>query len=163
MSLISLGVDPGLYKTGYALIDDNKGKPKLLEAGLIKPKSKDGLDNRLFLIYTELSKIIEEFKVGILIVEELYSHYAHPKTAILMGHARGVVCMLAAQYKIPLYGYSATMVKKLITGNGRATKEQVRRGVFYSLNLREQSIISDVSDAIAIALAHFYSETRMKV
>lgn len=85
-------------------------------------------------------------------VEELYSHYAHPKTAILMGHARGVILQKCAERAIELRSFSATRIKKSITGNGRASKQQVQRTIQTVLCLRELPEPSDVADAIAAAL-----------
>jgi crossover junction endodeoxyribonuclease RuvC len=93
-------------------------------------------------------------------VEELYAHYDHPRTAILMGHARGVIFLAAAQVGIPVVSYAATQVKKLVTGNGRAPKDQVQRTVQQELGLAQLPDPPDVADALAVALCHYYVGSR---
>ena len=90
-----LGVDPGLQVTGYGIISIAGGVTDLLEAGVIRTKPKEGIAARLHKIYSGLSDVIKEFKPDAIVIEKLYAHYDHPTTAILMGHARGTVCLLA--------------------------------------------------------------------
>ncbi|MGL6195715.1 MAG: crossover junction endodeoxyribonuclease RuvC, partial [Thermoguttaceae bacterium] len=87
---------------------------------------------------------------------ELYSHYDRPTTAILMGHARGAICLAAAQHEISVYPYAATQIKKILTGNGRAKKDQMQRAIQLELSLPTYPEPPDVADALAIALCHFY-------
>lgn len=150
-----LGIDPALTQTGYSIIDKTKtDKLKLVEAGIIKPSSKDSLDKRLFNLYSALYNIIEEFKPEVLVLEKLYSHYKHPTTSILMGHARGVICSLCGQEKIRLVGVSATRIKKSITGNGHASKLQIQKMIEHMFNLGNKEYPSDVTDAIALAVGY---------
>ena len=83
-------------------------------------------------------------------------HYAHPMTSIIMGHARGVICLAASQSDIPLYHYASTKIKKVLTGNGRASKEQMQAAICREFNLSEPPEPNDVADALAIALCHAY-------
>ncbi|MBI3008506.1 MAG: crossover junction endodeoxyribonuclease RuvC, partial [Candidatus Omnitrophica bacterium] len=106
-------------------------------------------------------EIVKEYKPRIIVLEELYSHYKHPRTAILMGHVRGVVCLAASMMRVPLVGYSATQVKKSVTGNGKASKEQIQRMVQHFLNIKECPQSLDLTDALALAIAHaFYNGKR---
>jgi crossover junction endodeoxyribonuclease RuvC len=89
-------------------------------------------------------------------LEQLYSHYKRPRTAILMGHARGVICLAASLSTIPVKHYSATQIKKILTGNGRAPKSQMQDAVQRELNLATLPEPPDVADALAIALCHYY-------
>ncbi len=89
-------------------------------------------------------------------IEQLYSHYKHPRTAILMGHARGVICLAAAQAGIAVIHYSATQIKKILTGNGRAPKIQMQQAIRRELALAEVPEPPDVADALAVALCHYY-------
>jgi crossover junction endodeoxyribonuclease RuvC len=91
-------------------------------------------------------------------LEELYSHYKRPRTSILMGHARGVICLAAAQAGISVASYSATRIKKTLTGNGRATKPQMQRAVARELGLASPPEPHDVADALATALCHYYTQ-----
>ena len=106
-----IGIDPGLQLCGYAIIEQQGSATKLLEAGVFRTDSKATLEFRLNQIAKDMSILIDRFNPEVLGIEELYSHYAHPKTAILMGHARGVILQQAAKVKIKVAGYSATKVK----------------------------------------------------
>jgi crossover junction endodeoxyribonuclease RuvC len=107
-------------------------------------------------IYQELAGVIKDFSPDVLVLEKLYSHYKHRMTAVLMGQARGVVYLAASQQRIPLVDYSATRIKKAITGNGRAPKQQLQRMIKHLLNLKNDFKYSDVSDALALALGYVY-------
>ena len=91
-----------------------------------------------------------------LAIEELYSHYERPRTAILMGHARGVICLAAAQADLPIHSYAATQVKRVLTGNGRAPKTQMQQAICHEFGLAAPPEPPDVADAMAIALCHHY-------
>src|SRR5947208_6251305 len=90
---------------------------------------------RLSSLYTGIVEVLDEFRPGVVVVEQLYAHYAHPRTAILMAHARGVIFLAAGQRNLPVVSYSATRVKKTITGAGRAPKDQVQRTIQRELGL----------------------------
>lgn len=149
-----LGIDPGLGITGYGLIEDAGESIKLIEAGVIRTSSNNGIVGRLLKIYDGLSEIIEEYRPDSLALEKIYSHYKHPATAILMGHARGVVCLLCAKYNLQLINYASTHVKKSIAGRGRASKKQIGGMVKTLLSLKSIPQPEDVTDALAIAISH---------
>jgi crossover junction endodeoxyribonuclease RuvC len=107
-------------------------------------------------VYNGIVEIIEQFQPKVMAVEQLYAHYQHPRTAILMGHARGAVFLAAAQRGLEVASYNATRVKKTITGNGRASKDQVQRTIQRELGLAKIPEPSDVADALAVALCHHY-------
>lgn len=151
-----LGIDPGLGVTGYGIVDAKNGDVKLIEAGVIRSNPAREISERLANIYRELAELIEEHKPEILVLEKLYSHYNHPMTAMLMGHARGVACLVAGEKKMKLVGHSATRVKKALTGNGHASKEQVQRMVGHRLGFDKLPRFSDVTDALALALSYVY-------
>ncbi|MDP3790138.1 MAG: crossover junction endodeoxyribonuclease RuvC [Candidatus Omnitrophota bacterium] len=152
-----LGIDPGLGITGYGLIEAAGGNIKLLEAGVIRTSSGGGIADRLLKIYDGLSEIIEEYRPDALVLEKIYSHYKHPATAILMGHARGAVCLLCGKYNLQLVNYASTHVKKSIAGRGRASKAQVGGMVKTLLSLKKIPQPEDVSDALALAISHVRS------
>ena len=104
--------------------------------------------------------MLDQFKPGVVAVESLYAHYEHPRTAILMGHARGVIFLAAAQRDLPVLSYNATSIKKTVTGNGRASKDQVQRTIQRELGLDRLPEPSDVADALAVALCHHYMQKR---
>ena len=121
-----VGVDPGLNITGYAVLEQRPGKLALIEAGMIRGRSRGDLAARLQEIHDGIRDVIASFTPSVLAIEELYSHYERPRTAILMGHARGVICLAATQAGIPVRSYPSTQVKRMLTGNGRAPKSQMQ-------------------------------------
>ena len=122
-----LGIDPGLNTTGYGVLEIVAGKPQLIEAGIVRGKSRGSVTDRVKEIYDGVSDVIKSLGPEVLALEKLYSHYDRPTTAILMGHARGVICLAAAAADIKVEDYAATQVKKTLTGNGRAPKAQMQR------------------------------------
>jgi crossover junction endodeoxyribonuclease RuvC len=157
-----LGIDPGLNITGYGVLEIVEGRLKLCEAGVVRGKSRGSLGNRLGEIYDGVADVIRSLQPAVMAIEELYSHYERPKTAILMGHARGVICLAAVQAGIPVAPYAATQIKRILTGNGRAPKGQVQRAVQHELGLPEVPEPPDVADALAIAICHHYLGRRAK-
>jgi crossover junction endodeoxyribonuclease RuvC len=147
-----LGIDPGLQVCGYACLEAAAGQERVLEAGVIRTDKKLALEEKLRHIAEDMATLLAKFSPDMVAVEELYSHYAHPRTAILMGHARGVILQQVAAASIKVKSFSATRIKKSVTGNGRASKEQVQRAVVTILSLAEVPTPNDVADAIAAAL-----------
>lgn len=149
-----LGIDPALSITGYGVVDFTKKELFLLEAGVIKTSAQQPLAQRLNKIYQGISNLISETRPDVAVVEKLYAHYLHPATSYLLGHARGVICFACAQADIPLVEYAATRIKKAIVGEGLASKHQVQRMVVDLLNLGHLPKYTDVTDALALAIAH---------
>ena len=157
-----LGIDPGLQVTGYGVISvpaglSGRNDPVLVEAGIVRTDARSGIAERLKKVHDSLSELVTELKPDVLAIEKLYSHYAHPATAILMGHVRGVVCLVSGLKKVPLVSIASTHVKKAVTGKGHATKFQVQRMVQYHLGLPKLPEPPDVADALAVAIAHVFS------
>ena len=147
-----LGIDPGLGTTGYGIIEDRSFK--LIEAGIIKTHANTPIQSRLKKIFDGVCEIIEEHKPAVLVLEKIYSHYKHPTTAILMGHARAAVCLACGVHKVRLINYPSTKIKKIVTGNGHASKQQVQRMVQGILKLKAPPEPVDVSDALAMAISY---------
>ena len=147
-----LGIDPGLQVCGYAVIEAGEGTEALIEAGVFRTNSDLTIEEKLNQISQDTKILLEKFAPQIMAVEQLYSHYAHPRTAILMGHARGVILQKAAEAGVEVRSFSATRIKKSVTGNGRASKEQMQKAIRTVLSLRELPTPSDVADAIAAAM-----------
>jgi crossover junction endodeoxyribonuclease RuvC len=147
-----LGIDPGLQVCGYAVVEADRNRIKLLEAGVCRTSAKTSMEKRLVQIGDDINSLLDKFKPACMAVEDLYSHYAHPKTAILMGHARGVILVSACKYGTDVKSYAATRIKKSLTGNGRASKLQVQRSITSLLGLAKMPEPADVADAIAVAL-----------
>ncbi len=163
-----LGVDPGLRVTGYGVVevpehwDGSARNARILEAGIVNAKSREGISERLRKIHNSLSEVIEEFRPDVLVIEKLYAHYEHPATAILMGHARGVVCLLSGIHSVPLVSMASTHVKKSVTGHGHAKKIQVQRMIQHEFGLARLPEPPDVADALGVALAYLSTVRRKK-
>lgn len=156
-----LGIDPGLNITGYGVIDIlGHQQIEIVEAGVVRSKRKDEFQTRLASIYDGVFDVIESLKPDCMGLEELYSHYERPKTSIIMGHARGVICLAASKHNLSIQHYAATQVKRVLTGNGRAPKDQIQLSVARHLGLDEVPQPADVADALAIALTHHYLSSR---
>jgi crossover junction endodeoxyribonuclease RuvC len=151
-SLRILGIDPGLRITGYAAVDFAAGRPHIVEAGALRTAARAGVPERVEQLHDDLAELLGQLCPDAVAVEKLYAHYKHPRTAILMAHARGVVLLAARQAGVGVRDLAATMVKKALTGNGHATKQQVQRAVGDLLGLKAPPSPPDVADALAIAL-----------
>ena len=151
-TVVVCGIDPGLGTTGYAVLRGAGDAVTVVDAGVCRFDENIPLAERLLTIRRDVSSILSEHPPEFVAVEELYSHYKHPKTAILMGHARGVILLAAAEAGSEVRSYAATQVKRYLTGNGRATKAQMQRAVQTTLGLSSLPEPSDVADALAIAL-----------
>ncbi len=155
-----LGIDPSLTATGYGLIDYQNQKIKLIETGTIEPKKKDLFENRIKKIYTLLDELIEQYKPNVLVLEQLYAHHKHPITASILGHVRGVVCLLCAQKNVKLAEYSVKRIRSAIVGNGNASKVQTRRVVAHILHISEEKLTLDASDALALSIGYAQINSR---
>jgi len=155
-----LGIDPGLNITGYGVLEFASGRPVLCEAGVVRGRDRGSLAGRLLEIHEGVVEVIAGLQPDVMAVEQLYSHVRQPRTSILMGHARGVICLAAAQAGIPLVSYSATQIKSILTGNGRAPKVQMQQAIQRELALPALPEPPDVADALAVALCHFYLAMR---
>lgn len=147
-----LGIDPGLHICGYSCLETGSAGIQMVEAGVIRTEVRSTLSQRLCRIATDLDQLLDDLAPDVLAVEQLYSHYAHPRTAILMGHARGVILQRCAERSIEIRHFAATRIKKSVTGNGRASKGQVQRTVQTLLGLSKLPEPPDVADALAAAM-----------
>lgn len=152
-AIVVMGVDPGLRRTGYAFIRKTSvAEPRLIEAGFVRLDARAPLETRLLELDHCLSELVSRHGPSLLACEQLYAHYKHPRTAILMGHARGVILALAARSGVEVVSIASTHVKKFITGAGHAGKRQMQHAVAFALGLAAPPEPHDVADAIAIAL-----------
>ena len=147
-----LGVDPGLNITGYGVVDLGGPDPRIVEAGTIVTDSKGTMAERIGQIHDDLAELLGECKPDLVAIEQIYAHYKHPRTAVLMAHARGVILLAASHAGVAVRDLPATKVKKSVTGNGHASKLQVQRAIQAVFNLTDMPEPPDVSDALAIAL-----------
>jgi len=148
-----LGIDPGLTRTGFGIIDINDDVLKFVDCGVVKPNNKDRLEKRLLTIFTDMSEIINQYNPTVVSIEEVF-YGKNVKSALLLGQARGAAMLSAASKKVNIFEYSAKKIKQSVTGNGNANKDQVKFMVASILNIKNLDIPLDASDALAIALCH---------
>ena len=152
-----VGVDPGLNVTGYAVVEPSPRGAFVIEAGVIRPGAGcKTMGQRLAWIHRGIVEVLDAFPPGAMALEQVHSHVSYPRTAILMGHARGVIVLAAAQRETPVFGYAPTRIKKTLTGSGRASKSQIQHAIMAELGLDRLPEPHDVADACAIALCHFH-------
>jgi crossover junction endodeoxyribonuclease RuvC len=153
-AMLILGIDPGLRRTGYACVrvDARRSEPSLVEAGVLRISVQGPLSKRLLQIREELLEVLADLAPDHAAVETLFSHVEHARTAIIMGHARGVLLATLAERHLPVDELAPREVKRAVTGRGGATKEQVRRAVMAQCGLRSLKGPHDASDALAVAL-----------
>jgi len=156
-----VGIDPGLQICGYACLQSDQTDQRLVEAGVLRTDAAFPVEVRLNQIAADIESILKKFNPETAAVEQLYSHYAHPQTAVLMGHARGVILQKCAQLGIAVESFSATRIKKSISGNGRASKQQMQKAIQTILALAGLPEPPDVADAIAVALCCANSQTKV--
>jgi len=147
-----LGIDPGLQVCGYGCLQVDSNGWKLIEAGVFRTAGEKAIEIRLNQIAEDLTAVLKRFPPDVVAVEQLYSHYAHPRTSVLMGHARGVILQKCAEFGIEVRSFSATRIKKSLTGNGRASKQQMQAAIRSLLSLPDLPEPDDVADAIAAAV-----------
>ena len=152
-----LGVDPGLNRTGYALLERSSRGPVLREGGLIRSTRGLSLAERVHEIASGLCEVLDEFQPTVLAIEQVFSLVKNPKSALLMAHARGAILSAAVGHGIPVVHYTPTQVKRLLTGSGKASKDQIQRAIKSELGLDRLLEPHDVADAFAVALCHYYS------
>lgn len=150
-----LGIDPALRTTGYGVVECSKQRVTLVEAGVVAPHADATLEARLHELHSAIVEIIDQTRPSLVVIEELYTTYKNPKTAILMGHARGVLCLASAQAGVAVATLGHAHVKRALVGSGSARKEQVGKMVRDLLGLRTIPKPHDVSDALALAIAYY--------
>ena len=155
-----LGVDPGLRVTGYGLIDVDRGRARLVEAGVIAPNPKAPLETRLAELHAAMVEIVRTLRPQCMVVEEVWTAYRNPSTAVMMGHARGVLCLAAGANGVAVRSLAHSLVKRALVGSGGARKDQVKKMVVQLLGLRSSPQPDDVSDALALAVAFAHRDGR---
>ena len=157
-----LSIDPGLRKTGFAVLEreDNQDLIKALTFGIVKSPSKLSQSECLVNINSELNDVIRSFNPDVCAVESVIYVQSY-KTAITLGAARGAGIIAAASRGIPIFEYAPKRVKQAVVGKGAAKKEQVAFMIRALLSLSETPP-SDAADAIAVGLAHFYANKENK-
>jgi len=148
--LIIIGIDPGLARVGYGIIEVNKNEKTLLDCGIIETKKDQKEENRLLEIFIDLKELINKWKPDYAAVEKFFFYKS--STTISVVQARGVIMMTLGSFNIPITEYAPAQIKLTITGFGKATKKDVLDSVMYSLKLNYPPKPDDSADALAIAL-----------
>ena len=149
-----LGVDPGLRITGYGVIDAEGGRLRLVEGGVLAPRASLPLEVRLAQLHAAMVEVVVATRPDCMVVEELWTSYKNPTTAVLMGHARGVIALAAGANGVTMEHLAHSLVKRALAGSGAAPKAQVSGMVVQLLGLAAAPQPADVSDALAIAIAY---------
>lgn len=164
--MMVFGLDPGVSVTGYACVECDEaviGTSRIVEAGIFRFRRVLTLQSRLLELDRDLTSMFDRHVPELVCVESLFAHYAHPRTAITMAHARGVILLAVARRGIPLLEMPPATIKKAVTGNGRATKSQMQTAVATHLGLSALPEPADVADAIAVALTGIRRASRASV
>jgi crossover junction endodeoxyribonuclease RuvC len=151
-----LGIDPGLNRTGYAVLERGPRGPILREGGVIRSTQKLSLSQRVLEIGQGVREVLEQYQPAVMAIEQVFSTVQYPKTALLMAHARGAILFAAAERNAQVVHYTARQIKKLLTGSGKASKDQVQHAIRNELHLKDVLEPNDVADAVAVALCHYY-------
>jgi len=157
-----LGIDPGIGRCGWGVIEAQNAKLKMLNCGCIETSPKKAVEKRLEEIYSEITKLIKTYSPEVLAIEELFFN-TNAKTAFVVGQARGVILLAAAQSNLEIAIYTPLQVKLAVTGYGRAEKPQVGQMVKTLLSLKEVPKPDDTADGLAIAMTHAFSAKTAKL
>ncbi len=149
----ALGIDPGLVRTGWAVVELLAGRSVVLAHGVIAPPVESALPARLADGARQLRAVVSEYQPSFVALEEVFTAPRHPRSALLMAHMRGVICLVVEEAGVAIVPLTATTVKQRLTGNGHASKEQVQRMVFQLCDVSGVSAPSDLSDAVGLAIA----------
>ena len=149
---IVLGIDPGSQRSGYAVLSIEKDRPKIEEVGVVDLTSKLDLEDRLLELANEISAIIKEHKPTVAALEGVFSHVKFPRSALVLGHARGVCLVECRREGLPISTVAPAEMKRVIAGSGRATKAQVQRAVAVWCGLQKPPEPNDAADALGMAL-----------
>lgn len=160
--MLVLGIDPGIGRLGWGVIEATNSKFRLIDCGCVETKPKGEIEQRLLQIDNDLEKIIKKYKPETLSIEDLFFGN-NSSTALAVGQARGVALLLAAKHKLPVSAYNPMEVKVALTGYGKAEKGQVGQMVKVLLHLEKLPKLDDTTDALAIALTHAFSSKFTKL
>ena len=147
-----LGVDPGLVGTGWGLVEPATGGAVVVASGVITTSGDTPLPARIREIYDGVTDVLAKHEPALLVLEDLYTEYKFPRTALLMAHARGAICLAAAQRDVEVMALAPAEVKRAIAAHGAASKAQIQVGVQRMLRLPAPPRPSHIADALALAL-----------
>ncbi len=160
--MIILGIDPGIANTGYGIVKTDRTRNQVLQFGNIKTDSKLQSEIRLKIIYDKVIKLIEDYDVEEVVLEDIFFS-KQVKTAFVLGEAKGIIKLAAANSNIPISTYTPLEVKTSVTGYGKAPKAQVQKMVQMLLKLKELPKPDHAADALALTICHARSHKLNKI
>lgn len=154
-----VGFDPGLNVTGYGVVECEGARIRLVEAGTVRSRGAT-LEERLQTIHAGVREVIETLRPSAMAIEQVFAHARFPKAALLLAHARGVICLAGVQSGLPVHHYLPNRIKSTLVGGGHAGKEQIQAAVQRELGLRSRPEPADAADALAVAIADYHLRLR---
>ncbi len=154
--MLILGIDPGVAITGYGIVSSEGNRFKIIEYGVVLTGPEMELAQRLLKISQDITAIISRYRPDVMAIEELFFN-KNAKTALTVGHGRGVAILAAASQGLPVCEYTPLQVKQAVAGYGRAEKSQMQSMVKTLLCLPEIPKPDDAADALAVAICHAHS------
>ena len=151
--MVIIGIDPGLARVGYGIIEVNRNDKRLLDCGIIETNKDHKEENRLLEIHMDLKELINKWQPDYAAVEKFFFYKS--STTINVVQARGVIMMTLGSFNIPISEYAPAQIKLTITGYGKATKKEILNSVMFSLKLDYAPKPDDSADALAIALTKY--------
>lgn len=151
-----LGIDPGIALTGFCILDFDKGGYNIVTSGSVQTEKEINEADRLMEIYSDIKNIIKKYNPDVLSIEKLF-YCKNQKTVMAVAHARGVILLAAAQAEIPIFEYPPMVIKQVITGHGKASKNEVKKMVEIILGSHNMPKLDDTVDSMAIAICHIRS------
>jgi crossover junction endodeoxyribonuclease RuvC len=152
------GIDPGSERTGYGCLSTDGGRHRLIVCGFVAAPVHTSFPDRLLVIHARLAALLAEHRPDCVAIENIF-HAKNVRSALKLGHARGVALLAASQAGVPVAEYSPAEIKRAVVGFGRAEKRQVGGMVKILLGLEDVPSPHDVADAIAVAICHVHSST----
>jgi crossover junction endodeoxyribonuclease RuvC len=154
------GIDPGSDRTGYGCVESDGSHHCLVAAGAISTSGASAFPERLLSIHTHLSALLRECRPDCVAIENLF-FAANVRSALKLGHARGVAMLAAVEAGVRLVEYTPAEIKRAVVGYGRADKHQVQQMVKVLLRLPALPVPHDAADALAVAICHLHAHSRM--
>ena len=160
--MIIFGIDPGSDRTGYGCVETDGSRHTLLTCGAISTKASASFPEKLLVIHSRLAVLLGECRPDAVAIENLF-HAVNARSALKLGHARGVAMLAAVEAGVPIFEYTPAEVKRVVVGYGRAEKPQVQHMIKLMLRLAEPPSPHDAADALAVAVCHIHSQPPARV
>jgi len=155
--VIIFGIDPGSHRTGYGCVETDGSRHRLVACGAITTPASATFPEKLLVIHSQLAVLLGECRPDAVAIENLF-HAVNARSALKLGHARGVAMLAAVEAGVPIYEYTPAEVKRVVVGYGRADKPQVQQMIKLLLGLAEPPSPHDAADALAVAVCHIHSQ-----